>query len=47
MDFHMETQSRYTILGEIASGGTATVYLAEDSVLRRKVALNVPGHGVH
>ncbi len=35
----MQPQSRYTILGEIAAGGTATVFLAEDSVLRRKVAL--------
>ena len=35
----MQAQGRYTILGEIASGGTATVFLAEDSVLRRKVAL--------
>jgi tRNA A-37 threonylcarbamoyl transferase component Bud32 len=35
----MQLQGRYTILKEIASGGTATVFLAEDSVLRRKVAL--------
>jgi tRNA A-37 threonylcarbamoyl transferase component Bud32 len=35
----MEPQDRYTILREIASGGTATVFLAEDCVLRRKVAL--------
>ncbi|MDB5103389.1 MAG: serine/threonine protein kinase, partial [Fibrobacteres bacterium] len=35
----MTPQGRYTILGEIASGGTATVFLAEDIVLRRKVAL--------
>jgi tRNA A-37 threonylcarbamoyl transferase component Bud32 len=35
----MQPQDRYTILREIASGGTATVFLAEDSVLRRKVAL--------
>lgn len=35
----MQAKGRYTILGEIASGGTATVFLAEDSVLRRKVAL--------
>lgn len=35
----MQQQGRYTILGEIAAGGTATVFLAEDSVLRRKVAL--------
>ncbi|MEO7425613.1 MAG: serine/threonine-protein kinase, partial [Fibrobacteria bacterium] len=35
----MQTPGRYTILEEIASGGTATVYLAEDTVLRRKVAL--------
>ena len=34
-----QTQGRYTILGEIASGATATVFLAEDIVLRRKVAL--------
>ena len=35
----MQVNGRYTILGEIASGGTATVFLAEDCVLRRKVAL--------
>lgn len=35
----MQVKGRYTIIGEIASGGTATVFLAEDSVLRRKVAL--------
>ena len=35
----MQAHGRYTILGEIAAGGTATVFLAEDSVLRRKVAL--------
>lgn len=35
----MQAQGRYTILKEIASGSTATVFLAEDSVLRRKVAL--------
>ena len=35
----MTSQGRYTILGEIAAGGTATVFLAEDNVLRRKVAL--------
>lgn len=35
----MPGTDRYTILAEIASGSTATVYLAEDTVLRRKVAL--------
>ncbi len=35
----MQDQDRYSIRGEIASGSTATVYLAEDNVLRRKVAL--------
>jgi serine/threonine-protein kinase len=35
----MTQEGRYTILREIASGATATVFLAEDSVLRRKVAL--------
>ncbi len=35
----MQQQGRYTILREIAAGGTATVFLAEDSVLHRKVAL--------
>src|SRR4051812_23254534 len=34
-----ENQDRYIILGEVASGATATVFLAEDRVLRRKVAL--------
>ena len=32
-------QGRYIVRGEIASGSTATVFLAEDAVLRRKVAL--------
>jgi serine/threonine-protein kinase len=35
----MPGSERYTILEEIASGSTATVYLAEDTLLRRKVAL--------
>ncbi len=35
----MLNPERYTILEEIASGSTATVYLAQDNVLRRKVAL--------
>lgn len=35
----MSGTDRYTILEEIASGSTATVYLAHDTVLRRKVAL--------
>lgn len=39
MVFHMQQNGRYTILKEIAAGGTATVFLAEDSVLKRKVAL--------
>jgi serine/threonine protein kinase len=35
----MLASERYIIIEEIASGSTATVYLAEDTVLRRKVAL--------
>lgn len=35
----MEESGRYTVREEIASGSTATVFLAEDKVLRRKVAL--------
>lgn len=35
----MQEPGRYTICEEIASGATATVFLAEDRVLRRKVAL--------
>lgn len=35
----MEETGRYTVREEIASGSTATVFLAEDKVLRRKVAL--------
>jgi serine/threonine-protein kinase len=35
----MQAEGRYSIVREIASGSTATVYLAEDTVLRRKVAL--------
>jgi serine/threonine protein kinase len=32
---------RYLIMGELGSGGQATVYLAEDTTLRRKVAIKV------
>ncbi len=35
----LRNDDRYTIVREIASGSTATVFLAEDKVLRRKVAL--------
>ena len=35
----MQDSARYSIRGEIASGATATVFLAEDRLLRRKVAL--------
>lgn len=35
----MQKFGRYTVLREIASGSTATVYLAEDGILRRQVAL--------
>lgn len=35
----MREEGRYTICAEIASGSTATVFLAEDRILRRKVAL--------
>ncbi|HLP42881.1 MAG TPA: serine/threonine-protein kinase, partial [Fibrobacteria bacterium] len=35
----MQEQGRYSVTEEIASGSTATVFLAEDRILRRKVAL--------
>lgn len=32
---------RYQVINELGSGGQATVYLAEDTILRRKVAIKV------
>jgi serine/threonine protein kinase len=37
----MEQFQRYTIKGKIGSGGMATVYLAEDTLLKRPVALKM------
>src|SRR5687768_7794991 len=34
-----ETVSRYLILDELGAGGMGTVYVAEDTVLRRRVAI--------
>src|SRR5688572_22109760 len=33
---------RYDVLGELGAGGQANVYLAEDTTLRRKVAIKMP-----
>ena len=37
-----KTLGRYTVIGELGRGGMGAVFLAEDTILKRKVALKIP-----
>ena len=43
---HEALGERYTIEGELGEGGMATMYLAEDVKLQRKIAINGCASGV-